>query len=162
MHFRQLLFGAFALLIAASAEPATALIQRPGEASGGTVRIHSGFARATPGPAQETAAYLIITNTGLQPERLLYVETPFADRSELRETSFNEDGTLETRRLRSINIPPGRTITLAPGGEHLVFCGLSKPLIQNERIPVTLTFARAGRIDLSLPVSTAGARQPPR
>ncbi|WP_128293801.1 copper chaperone PCu(A)C [Afifella aestuarii] len=161
MNLRQILFGAFALLIAASAESAAALVQKPGEASGGTVRVHSGFARATAGQALETAAYLVITNTGLQPERLLYVETPFADRGELRQTRFNEDGALETRRIRSISIPPGRTIRLRPGGDHLVFCGLAKPLAQHGRIPVTLTFAKAGRIELSLPVAAAGARQPP-
>ncbi|MBK1624228.1 copper chaperone PCu(A)C [Afifella marina] len=161
MHFQQILLGACALLIAASAGPAKALAQQPGEASGGTVRVHSGFARATAGQALDTAAYLVITNTGLQPERLLYVETPSADRGELRQTSFNEDGAIETRRLRSISIPPGRTIRLKPGGEHVVLCGLAKPLAKNQRIPVTLTFAKAGRIDISLPVATAGARQPP-
>ncbi|MCT8266200.1 copper chaperone PCu(A)C [Afifella sp. JA880] len=161
MHFRQILFGACALLIAASAEPAAALVQQLGEASGGTVRIHSGFVRATVGQTLDTAAYLVITNTGLQPERLLYVETPLADRGELRQTRFNEDGALETRRIRSISIPPGRTIRLEPGADHLVFCELAKPLSQNGRIPVTLTFAKSGRIELSLPVAAAGARQPP-
>ena len=49
-----------------------------------------------------------------------------------------------------IAVPAGGTVTLAPGGLHLMFMGLKAPLVENETVPVTLTFAKAGTIEIEL------------
>jgi copper(I)-binding protein len=58
-------------------------------------------------------------------------------------------------------IPPGATVKLAPGGQQLMKMGLKGPLKQGAQVPVTLTFEKAGRIDIELAVGGMGATQAP-
>ena len=44
------------------------------------------------------------------------------------------------------------TVTLAPGGLHLMLMGLKAPLVEGETVPVTLTFANAGTVEIGLSV----------
>jgi copper(I)-binding protein len=56
-----------------------------------------------------------------------------------------------------LEIKPGETVTLAPGGMHLMMMGLKEPLTQGERVPLTLVFEKAGKIDVDLAVEAMGA-----
>jgi copper(I)-binding protein len=49
-------------------------------------------------------------------------------------------------------IPAGETVTLAPGGYHLMFMELDGALEAGGSVDVTLTFERAGEVTLSMPV----------
>ena len=64
-------------------------------------------------------------------------------------------------RMRAVEgglaIPGGTMVTLEPGGQHLMFVGVEGPFSEGERIPVTLTFARAGVVSAELPVRRPGA-----
>ena len=55
-------------------------------------------------------------------------------------------------------IPAGETVTLQPGGFHLMFMGLNQPLVEGEAVTVTLTFETAGEIDVVLPVGATAAK----
>ena len=57
-----------------------------------------------------------------------------------------------------IPIPAGATVTLQPGGLHVMLIGLTAPLAQGGRVPLTLRFARAGEVRVVLDVQAAGAR----
>lgn len=57
-------------------------------------------------------------------------------------------------------IPPDQTVTLAPGGDHIMFVGLAAPFEEGQRIPVALRFERAGRMDLDFEVGPVGAKGP--
>ena len=61
---------------------------------------------------------------------------------------------------KGLEIPPGGTVTLAPGGFHLMMMGLKGPLKQGTNVPVTLVFEKAGKIDVQLSVAGLGATQP--
>jgi copper(I)-binding protein len=56
-----------------------------------------------------------------------------------------------------LEIAPGATVTLAPGSLHLMMMGLKAPFKQGEKVPVTLTFEKAGKIDVELVVVPIGA-----
>ena len=58
---------------------------------------------------------------------------------------------------KGLEIPPGGTVTLAPGGFHLMFMGLKGPFKQGTQVPVTLVFEKAGSIDVELDVNAMGA-----
>jgi copper(I)-binding protein len=62
-------------------------------------------------------------------------------------------------RMRQIEgglaAPAGATVTLSPGGMHLMFYGVTQPFAEGESIPVTLTFEHAGDIGVTLPVRRA-------
>jgi copper(I)-binding protein len=59
-----------------------------------------------------------------------------------------------------LEIAPGATITLAPGGFHVMFTGLKTPFQQGAKVPLTLVFEKAGSIDVELAVESMGAMQP--
>ena len=54
-----------------------------------------------------------------------------------------------------IEIPAGATVTLAPGGLHLMFMQLKEPLVEGTKVPVTLTFEKAGTVDVEFKIDAA-------
>ncbi len=66
------------------------------------------------------------------------------------------------REVPHIDIPANGAATFQPGGLHLMFIGLSRPLNQGETVPVTLRFESAGEVTVNLRVEAAGARAPHR
>jgi hypothetical protein len=61
---------------------------------------------------------------------------------------------------KGLEIPAGGSVTLAPGGYHLMMMGLKGPLKQGSTVPVTLVFEKAGTIDVELAVEAMGASHP--
>jgi copper(I)-binding protein len=53
-------------------------------------------------------------------------------------------------------VATGTTLTLKPRGYHLMLLDLKAPLEPGGRVPVTLTFEKAGNIDIELVVAPAG------
>jgi periplasmic copper chaperone A len=49
-----------------------------------------------------------------------------------------EDGVMKMRSVKEILLPRGQTVKLAPGGLHLMFVGINKPIQAGEKVPVTL------------------------
>lgn len=59
-----------------------------------------------------------------------------------------------------LEIPPGATVQLKPGGFHIMFMGLKAPFAKDAKIPVTLVFEKAGSIDVEMVVEAMGAAAP--
>lgn len=69
-----------------------------------------------------------------------------------------KDGVMMMRPLADgIEIKAGETVELAPGGFHLMLIDLKQPMTEGERVPLTLTFEKAGSIDVELAVEAARA-----
>ncbi len=60
------------------------------------------------------------------------------------------------REAAGVDIPAGATVVLAPQGTHLMLMGLPQPLVAGERFPLTLEFARAGTLVVSVRVVAPG------
>ena len=58
---------------------------------------------------------------------------------------------------RGLEIAPEATATLAPGSYHIMMMGLKEPLKQGTRVPLTLQFEKAGKVDIELAVTAMGA-----
>jgi copper(I)-binding protein len=127
----------------------------------GTLEISQPWARATATTAPTGGGYLTITNKGTTPDRLVSASSPAADRVQIHEMKM--DGNIMRMREveHGLEIPPGATVRLAPGGLHLMMMGLKGPLKQGTHVPLTLTFEKAGRIEVELAVGGMGAAQPP-
>lgn len=130
-----------------------------GAAAAGELRVENAWARATPGSLKSGAAYLTIANGGSQPDRLLAAASPVAGHAALH-THAMDGGVARMRPLASLPLAPGERVTLAPGGRHIMLMQLSAPLKQGETFPLTLTFERAGAVDLEVPVLPLGAMGP--
>jgi periplasmic copper chaperone A len=124
----------------------------------GSLRIEHPYARPTPPGARTGGAYFTIRNVGKDADRLLRVSSPVAQTAELH--SMTMDGTLmKMRAVSALDIPPGSTVTLGTGGYHVMLTGLRQPLTVGDKVPLTLTFEKAGGLDVSayVEVPKAGA-----
>jgi copper(I)-binding protein len=113
-----------------------------------SLRIDHPFARATPPGATSGGVYLTIENRGRLPDRLVRVASPAAASVELH--SMMMDGNvMRMRSIAGLDIAPGAKVALGSAGYHVMLIGLVRPLAVGDRIPVTLTFEKAGSIDVS-------------
>ncbi|MDX2236232.1 MAG: copper chaperone PCu(A)C [Hyphomonadaceae bacterium] len=118
-----------------------------------TLSIADAWASATPGGARVSAGYLTIRNAGGAADQLIGAESPRAGRVELHVMEM-DGAMMQMRPTASVEAPAGGEVVLAPGGTHLMFLDVTAPFTPGETIPVTLTFAQAGRVEASLPVRT--------
>jgi len=137
----------------------TALAQAE-DVKAGDLVIQQAWSRATPGGAKVAGGYLIIENKGTSPDRLLGGATDLAARIEVHEMTM-KDGVMTMRPLdNGLTIAPGKTVTLAPGGYHLMLMDLKGALKQGDKVPLTLQFEKAGKVQVSFDVQGVGAQAP--
>jgi len=130
------------------------------EIKAGDLVLEHPWARATPGGAKVGGAYLTITNKGTTADKLVGGSSPVAKKVEVHEMAM-KNGVMTMRPLASgLSIGPGQTVTLAPGGYHIMLMDLSGPLKRNQQVPVTLHFEKAGNVDVSFDVQGIGAQAP--
>ena len=147
--------------------PALALALLPVLAFGhsyaaGAIKVGHPWSRATPPGAQVAGGFLTITNTGKSEDRLIGVSSPLAKRVEVHQMKMDK-GVMRMRRIDDgLVLAAGTTVTLAPGGYHLMFIGPSRPFVVGDRIKATLVFRDAGKVDVEFAVDDAGATKPSR
>src|SRR6185503_11921590 len=124
------------------------------------ITVGQAWSRATPKGAKVAGGYLTIENRGIQPDRLLSASSAVAAKVEIHQMSM-QDGIMTMRPLDDgLAILPDATVTLEPGGDHIMFIGLVAPFEEGQRVPVSLNFARAGTIEASFEVGSVGAKGP--
>lgn len=162
MHtFLRSLLVALPLVGAVAATPVLlALPAAAHEYKVGALEIEHPWTRATPPGAKVGGGYLTVVNGGGDDDRLVSATSPAAGRVEIHEMAVT-DGVMVMRPLpEGLPVPAGETVALAPGGLHLMLIDLAAPLVEGERVPVELTFERAGTIAVELAVDRIGARAP--
>jgi copper(I)-binding protein len=122
------------------------------------VSVEQAWARASAGAATTGAAYITLKG-GAQADALVGVATPVAASTEVHE-SFTENGVMKMRAVPSLPIPAGTVVTLAPGGYHVMLMGLKQPLAVGQSFPLTLTFAQAAPMTVTVQVQALGRTAP--
>ncbi|AXS39587.1 copper chaperone PCu(A)C [Breoghania sp. L-A4] len=152
---------ASALLLTLSAIAVAILPARADDAiMVGAIKLETPWTRATPGAAKAGGGFMTITNTGTEPDRLVTGASPRAAKVEFHEMSVN-DGIMVMREVDGgIEIPAGATVELKPGGTHVMYMGIESPFKMGETVPTTLTFEKAGTIDVDFSVEKIGAKTP--
>lgn len=126
----------------------------------GALVIEAPWARATPGGAKIGGGYLKITNTGAEPDRLIGGSFPVAARFEVHEMARDGD-VMRMRALpQGLEIKPGETVELKPGGLHIMFVELREPLKEGQTVRGTLNFEKAGQVPVAFSVRSIGATAP--
>lgn len=98
------------------------------------LEIGQPWARATAPSAKSGGGYLVIRNTGTAPDRLIAVKSPAADKVEVHEMKM-EGNIMRMRAVENgIEIPPGATVELKPGGFHIMFMGLKAPFAKDAKV----------------------------
>jgi len=125
----------------------------------GDIMIGHPWARATPGPTKNGAAFLVLMNQGAAGDSLVAASTPVAERAELH-THEITDGVMKMRPVDLIEVAPGATTELKPSGLHIMMMGLKQLLKEGERFPLTLSFENAGTVEVEVTVEAIGAMKP--
>jgi hypothetical protein len=121
------------------------------------LEIDNAWVGATPGRAENGAAYVTITSPTA--DRLVSASTPVAKKAELHTMSM-QGMVMKMRPISGVDIPAGQPVSLKPGGEHIMLMGLNQPLREGQSFPLTLDFEKAGPRTVTVTVEKAGAKGP--
>ena len=120
-----------------------------------SVEISDGWMRAMP-PGQPTAAaYVTLLNDGAEPLQLVGGSSTAAESVEIHESS-QVDGMWRMRRLQALELPPGETVTLSPGGIHLMLFGMQRPLREGDILKLSLQFDSGETREVVIDVRATG------
>lgn len=146
-----------AVRIVAAAQQA---IVAPAAIKAGDLTIETPWLRATPAGATVAGGYVRLTNTGTAPDTLTGAAIPLAGRGAIHSMTM-EGGVMRMAPVAGgLTIKPGETVTLKPGGFHLMFEDLASGPKAGETVRGTLTFARAGTVPVTFAVAPIGAQSP--
>ena len=125
------------------------------EIAAGDLRIIEPWARAML-PGQPTGgAYMTIRNQGQEPDRLVAVTSPAAGKVEVHTMEMKDEVMVMRPIEDGLEVPAGKSVSLEPGGLHLMFLDVKTPFAEGAEVPITLEFEKAGKVDINLPVLPA-------
>jgi copper(I)-binding protein len=147
-----------AIVALALASPATTA--RAADYDVGSIHIAQPWSRATPKGASAGAAYLTITNNGNTADRVTCTSSDVSAQCQIH-TMAMDNGVMKMRPVEGgLEIAPGQTVTLKPGGLHVMLVDLKHPLEQGKAAEATFQFEKAGTIKVAFPVLALGAPAP--
>lgn len=118
----------------------------------GTLVIGHPHGRAMLPGAKVGGGYLVVTNSGESDDRLVKITAERAADVQLHEMSMEND-VMTMRQLKDgIPVPAGATVELKPGGLHVMFMDVAQPFAEGEAVKATLTFEKAGSIDVDFKI----------
>lgn len=138
-------------------------IATPLAASGvriGSLSINGAWSRETAPGQSVGGAFMTISNGGRNDDRLLSGASPVAAEVQLH-TMTMDGGVMRMRQVQGgLEVPAHGMLELKPGALHIMFIGLKHPLRKGERVPLTLSFQRAGRVTVQVVVQPIGTMGP--
>lgn len=142
--FRKLILASFALCLLT------------GNAFAQTASVTHVWARATPPGASTAAIYLTIRTADPSGDRLVGVGTDVSEKAQIH-TMYMEDGVMRMRWLKDgLVLSVGEETVLSPSGAHVMLIGLKEQLVSGQTIPLTLTFEKAGKVEVDAQVKPIG------
>jgi len=118
----------------------------------GEIMITDPYIRALPASSQVTSGYLELHNEGHDTDHLLSAQSRQASRIEIHEMRM--EGEVMRMRLLpdGLELPKGETVSLKPGGYHLMIFDPANPLLPGETFPIELQFAKTGTISIDFEI----------
>jgi len=125
------------------------------DAKVGSIKIENAYVRAT-APGQPAAgAFMKIDNSGAA-DQLLSASSPAAGEVQLHQMSM-EGNVMKMGQVKDIAVPANGSVDLKPGGYHIMLMNIKAPLKAGDTVPVKLKFAKAGEVEVKLPVNAVGS-----
>lgn len=166
MNLHHIAFAAAAALLPLAvplpvlAAPAASAASTSAHVTVGDLEISGTFARATLPGARTGGAYITITNKGTSADTLVSAASPAAGSISLHSSSMEGSVMKMADMAHGIDIAAGKTVAMAPNGLHMMFEHLKTPFVQGKTVHVRLTFAKAGSVDIDIPVLGIAAAAP--
>mgnify|MGYP003703826565 FL=1 len=127
-------------------------------ASVGSIKVENAYTRATAPGQQVAGGFLKIENKGAA-DQLVSASSPTAGEVQLHEMAM-DGNVMKMRQVKDIPVPANGSVELKPGGLHLMFMNIKAPLAAGETVPVKLKFAKAGEMEVKMPVNPTAATAP--
>lgn len=125
----------------------------------GDLEIVHPWSRATPEGAAVAAGYLTVKNHGSTPDRLVSATGEIAGMTQVHEMAVDDKGVMTMKELAGgLEIPAGGEVTLKPGSNHIMFMKLKQPAKEGQSFKGTLTFEKAGTVDVEYAVDAMGGQ----
>lgn len=123
--------------------------------------VTDAWVRGTVPGQKATGAFMqIVSERG---GRLVQAESPVAGVVEIHEMKM-EGNVMKMRAIPGLDLPAGETVTLRPGGYHVMLMGLKRPVQEGETLPITLVVegsdGKRESLELSVPVRALTAAAP--
>jgi copper(I)-binding protein len=134
------------VLVTALAMAAYAGVVQAHEVKAGGLTLGDLAVRASLGAVPTSAAYLTIRNDTDKPDRLLSVDCACAKSASIHRTE-TKGGVTSMNATGPLAIPAHGSVTLQPGGLHIMLMGLTGPLKAGAMQPMTLHFEHAGAVN---------------
>ena len=128
------------------------------EAKVGNIKIEGAYTRSTVPGQKAAGGFMKIVDQGAA-DQLISASSPIADEVQLH-TMTMEDNVMKMRQVKSIDIPANGSVELKPGGLHIMIMGIKEPLAAGSSIPLKLKFAKAGEVEVKLPVNAMSGQAP--
>lgn len=138
---------AFTLVLAGALALAAPALAR----KAGPITVSDAVVRASLGDSPNSAAYMVITNTGARPDRLVSVSCPCAAEVQVHITR-NTGGVMSMEPAGPVVVPAHGRVAFSPDGMHVMLMGLKGRLVDGARQPMTLRFEHAGPVTASFQV----------
>ena len=127
-----------------------------GVAHAGDISLENPWSRAAPTGAPVGAGYVTLKNTGNTGDKLVSATADVAGKVEIHEMAM-DNGVMKMRPVHGLEIPAGKSVELKPGGYHIMFMQLKKPLVAGEKVNGTLTFEKAGAVPVEYTIKAMSA-----
>lgn len=95
-----------------------------------------------------TAAFGVLSNSSDEDVTLVSAASPSATMMELHEMAMTDSGMAMRPKEGGFVVPAGGSVTLEPGGYHLMFMGLTAPIKAGDEVPITLTFDNGSTLEV--------------
>ncbi|MFN3629388.1 MAG: copper chaperone PCu(A)C [Casimicrobiaceae bacterium] len=117
------------------------------------VAIKDPWVRAT--VPQQRAAGAFMDIRADQSVRLVSGRSPVAGKVEIHEMAM-EGSMMKMREIPGIDIPQGQTLSLKPGGYHVMLIDLKQQIKPDDVVPITLDFVGTDNKKYSIEVKAQG------
>ncbi|MBL8567178.1 MAG: copper chaperone PCu(A)C [Hyphomicrobiaceae bacterium] len=124
-----------------------------------TVTVSHPWARATPPGATVGAAYLEIAASKKGDDKLVGGRSEIAGRVEIH-THERDGDVMKMKQVAALPVPAGKSVVLKPSGDHVMLMDLKRPLVEGDLLKLTLTFEKAGDVEIEATVEPIGAKGP--
>lgn len=123
----------------------------------GNLVISHPWSRQSPMGADVSAGFMKITNTGTEDDTLVSATAEIAPVVQLHDMKMDGDMMKMFEVEGGIPVPAGKTVELKPKSLHIMFLKVAKQPAVDTAFKGTLTFAKAGKVDIDYEVVAPNA-----
>jgi len=121
---------------------------------GPQIQVQAAWGRPSPMVAMAGAFYMLINNTGSEPDKLISISSSACGKAELHESYMKEDGVMGMKMVEggTIEVPPGDSIEMKPGGMHVMCIEKQANFALGEIYELVLTFEKTGELKVEVEI----------